>query len=194
MLTLRQFSERIHPAIQRKYSQAAEREEQLRALLVPAIERKFSRTAEKEEQLRALLYPAMQRKYDRMKDRQDLLEERLYPAMERKLDVTKRNAVALTKQLHALSPTAKLQGGFGYIELESQKAESGAAGLYTPLRSVTDTKPGDRIRVTLHDGELSAKVEDVAEDVTEDVTEEVSEDVADDVMKETAGDIKKDTE
>jgi exonuclease VII large subunit len=83
--------------------------------------------------------------------------------MERKLDVTKRNAIALTNQLHALAPTAKLQGGFGYIELESKelkskKAKSGAEE-YTPLRSIADVKSGDKVRVTLHDGKLSATVD-----------------------------------
>lgn len=158
MLTLRQLSERIHPAIQRKYTKALEREEQLRTLLAPGVERKVSKAVEKENQLRALIHPAMQRKVERTRERQSSLEDKLYPAMERKLDVTKRNAIALTNQLHALAPTAKLQGGFGYIELKSKEAKSGAEE-YTPLRSIADVKSGDKVRVTLHDGKLSATVD-----------------------------------
>jgi exodeoxyribonuclease VII large subunit len=158
MLTLRQLSERIHPAIQRKYTKVLEREEQLRTLLAPGVERKVSKAVEKENQLRALIHPAMQRKVERTRERQSSLEDKLYPAMERKLDVTKRNAIALTNQLHALAPTAKLQGGFGYIELKSKEAKSGAEE-YTPLRSIADVKSGDKVRVTLHDGKLSATVD-----------------------------------
>ena len=167
MLTLRQLSERIHPAIQRKYARTVEREGQLRALLSPEIERKISKAEERAEYLQSLLHPAMLRKSDRLSERQNLLRDRLHPAMERKLDVTKRNAIALTNQLHALAPTAKLQGGFGYVEVESGKlkSESGTEVQYTPLRSIRDVRSGEKIRVTLHDGKLSATVDDTVVDI-----------------------------
>ena len=55
--------------------------------------------------------------------------------------------VALAR-MDGLSPTAKLRGGYGFIEKDS-----------TPVTSVEDVKPGDNIKITIHDGTISATVD-----------------------------------
>ena len=50
-------------------------------------------------------------------------------------------------ELHSLSPTAKLVKGFGYIQLKGQ-----------PLTDVRKARPGDEIRVQIHNGALEAAV------------------------------------
>ena len=157
-----QMEAQLYPVMQRKLTRAEERQAQVEERLYPAMQRKLTRTAELQAQMEGRLYPAMQRKLTVAEERQGWMEERLYPAMHRKLDVTKRNAVALLNQLHALAPTAKLQGGFGYIEVEREKSNNENHGQYSPLKSIEDAGLGDHIRVTLHDGRLSATVDDVA--------------------------------
>ena len=56
----------------------------------------------------------------------------------------------LIATLHGNSPTAKLTGGFGYLEVQGH-----------PVLSAADTKAGDTLRVVVHDGEISATVDDV---------------------------------
>ena len=53
----------------------------------------------------------------------------------------------LLTELNALSPTAKLVGGFGYVTKEGK-----------PVRSSTDVKGGDNINIKMHDGDISANV------------------------------------
>lgn len=62
----------------------------------------------------------------------------------------------LLATLHGNSPTAKLTGGFGYLEVQGH-----------PVLSAADTKAGDTLRVVVHDGEISATVDDVK------ITEEI---------------------
>ena len=51
-------------------------------------------------------------------------------------------------RLTALNPTAKLTGGFGYVEANGK-----------PLTSVRDVKVGDKISITVHDGNINTVVE-----------------------------------
>ena len=50
-------------------------------------------------------------------------------------------------RLDGLSPTAKLKGGFGYID------KGGEA-----VTSVNDVAAGDKIAITVHDGTIEAEV------------------------------------
>lgn len=58
----------------------------------------------------------------------------------------------ITATLHGNSPTAKLVGGFGYLETNGH-----------PVLSAKDTKAGDSLRVVVHDGEISATVDRVTD-------------------------------
>ena len=49
--------------------------------------------------------------------------------------------------LHALSPSARLVNGFGYV------TKSGR-----PLVRITDTAVGDELQIRMHDGEIRAEV------------------------------------
>lgn len=59
----------------------------------------------------------------------------------------------LLARLDGLSPTAKLTGGYGYIE-----DQNGA-----PVHSVQDVKPQDSISVTVQDGTIEATVVKITE-------------------------------
>ena len=52
------------------------------------------------------------------------------------------------ERLKALNPTAKLTGGFGYVEANGKA-----------LTSVKDVKAGDKISITVHDGSVNTVVE-----------------------------------
>lgn len=71
---------------------------------------------------------AMQQKYERAKHRYDLL----------------------LAKLHGASPTAKLVGGFGYVEVDGK-----------PIEDVKDVSVGDNIELTVKTGQIHAKVSDV---------------------------------
>ena len=50
-------------------------------------------------------------------------------------------------RLDGLSPTAKLLGGYGYIESEGN-----------PVTSVKDVSSGDNLDITIHDGTIHTVV------------------------------------
>lgn len=76
------------------------------------------------------------------------LYDRLAYSMERRLDRTKNRYNMLTTKLHALSPTSKLVGGFGYIESDGR-----------PVTSAKGIHSGDRIEITVSDGVIDATVD-----------------------------------
>ncbi|MCR4608493.1 MAG: exodeoxyribonuclease VII large subunit, partial [Eubacterium sp.] len=55
-------------------------------------------------------------------------------------------------RLHALSPTAKLINGFGYISKDKE-----------PIKSAKDAAVGDTLSITLSDGTISANVTGVSD-------------------------------
>lgn len=75
------------------------------------------------------------------------LSDRMHNLMEMKLTSYKNRYSVAVARLDGLSPTAKLKGGFGYIEKSGE-----------PLMSVSDAKKGDEINITIHDGEIRAIV------------------------------------
>ena len=89
----------------------------------------------------------------RYKEQTQYLSE-LYDVMNRavmhKYELSVHKLDVLTARLNALSPTAKLVGGFGYIESNG-----------TPVGSVCDVCNKDKLVVTLHDGRINAVVTEV---------------------------------
>ena len=79
------------------------------------------------------------------------LEEQIRTVMNNKLTSYHHKLELYTKELHGLSPTAKLINGFGY--LESQNGE--------PVTSVTKVQEGDQISLTISDGTIMTKAEKI---------------------------------
>lgn len=75
--------------------------------------------------------------------------ERMGQAMERHLERQKHRLELLAGRLHAVSPAARLSGGYAFITTKENR----------PLKSVTEIEPKDTIKVSLRDGSFTAKVE-----------------------------------
>ena len=69
--------------------------------------------------------------------------------MQKKLEDRKHMLAIYTERLNGLSPTAKLVGGFGYVEADGK-----------PVLNARDVSKGQDIRLTLHDGVIDARVTD----------------------------------
>ena len=76
-----------------------------------------------------------------------VLTDGLHNSMNNKLNSYKNRLEVSVARLDGLSPTAKLKGGFGYVEAGDK-----------PLTSVKQVKSGDEVRITLSDGNLSTLV------------------------------------
>lgn len=88
----------------------------------------------------------------RLKQKNQYLSElydKLVGAMQKKLEDRKHMLAIYTERLNGLSPTAKLVGGFGYVEAEGK-----------PVLNAGDVSKGQDIRLTLHDGVIDARVTD----------------------------------
>lgn len=79
--------------------------------------------------------------------------ERLDSAMNRHLVRNKHRLELLAGRLHAVSPAARLSGGYAFVTGKDK----------TPLVSVAQVKPKDTVRVTLADGAFTATVEETEE-------------------------------
>lgn len=79
------------------------------------------------------------------------LEEQIHAVMKNKMTAYQHKLELYTKELHGLSPTAKLINGFGYIE--SLDGE--------PVTSVKKVKEGDQISLTISDGTIITKAEQI---------------------------------
>lgn len=81
----------------------------------------------------------------------------LYDNMNRlvmhKYELSMHRLDVLTARLHGLSPTAKLVGGFGYIECDGK-----------PVNSVKELHANDKLLITLHDGNINTVVTEVKEE------------------------------
>ena len=75
--------------------------------------------------------------------------ERMDTAMNRHLVRNKHRLALLAGRLHAVSPAARLSGGYAFVTAKDNK----------PLTSVNQVKPQDTVRVTLTDGAFTARVE-----------------------------------
>lgn len=81
----------------------------------------------------------------------DSLQDRLTATVNQKFVKAQHRYAIYATRLHGLSPTAKLVGGFGYVETEEG----------TALRSVDDVKKDSNIVITVSDGQISAVVDRV---------------------------------
>ena len=91
----------------------------------------------------------------RLKQKNQYLSElydKLVGAMQKKLEDRKHMLAIYTERLNGLSPTAKLVGGFGYVEADGK-----------PVLNARDVSKGQDIRLTLHDGVIDARVTDTKE-------------------------------
>ena len=79
------------------------------------------------------------------------LEEQIHAVMKNKMTDYQHKLELYTKELHGLSPTAKLINGFGYIE--------GSNG--EPVTSVKKVMEGDQISLTICDGTIITKAEQI---------------------------------
>ena len=79
------------------------------------------------------------------------LEEQIHAVMKNKMTDYQHKLELYTKELHGLSPTAKLINGFGYIE--------GSNG--EPVTSVKKVIEGDQISLTISDGTIITKAEQI---------------------------------
>ena len=59
----------------------------------------------------------------------------------------------LLAKLHGLSPTAKLTGGYGYIENQSGQ----------PVAGIGNVKKGESVQITVHDGCIHTVVQEITE-------------------------------
>ena len=69
--------------------------------------------------------------------------------MNRYLVKYKHRLELLAGRLHAVSPAARLSGGYAFVTAKDNK----------PLTSVAQVKTQDTVRVTLADGAFTARVE-----------------------------------
>lgn len=79
------------------------------------------------------------------------LEEQIHAVMKNKMTDYQHKLELYTKELHGLSPTAKLINGFGYIE--------GSNG--EPVTSVKKVMEGDQISLTISNGTIITKAEQI---------------------------------
>ena len=79
------------------------------------------------------------------------LEEQIHAVMKNKMTDYQHKLELYTKELHGLSPTAKLINGFGYIE--------GSNG--EPVTRVKKVMEGDQISLTISDGTIITKAEQI---------------------------------
>ncbi len=78
------------------------------------------------------------------------LEEKLISSMNNRMVYTNNRLENLIVKLNGLSPTAKLVNGFGYVSVKDEA-----------LKSVKEVSAGDRITVTISDGNINAVVDSV---------------------------------
>lgn len=83
----------------------------------------------------------------------DRLEEQLRKAMTDKLNDRKNRYSVMLGRLSGLSPTARLTGGYGYIEnLEGN-----------PVTSIYGVKESDIIKISIKDGQIEAEIKKIKE-------------------------------
>lgn len=80
------------------------------------------------------------------------LSNRVHFAMDRRYNRYASRLSVVTAKIHGLSPTAKLVGGFGYIETNNG-----------PVTSVFEVDTGDNLNIIISDGSIKAKVTEVME-------------------------------
>lgn len=80
------------------------------------------------------------------------LQDKLRYSIDRRTTQYNNQLSVLTAKIHGLSPTAKLVGGFGYIEKDNR-----------PVTTAHEISVGDELLVTVNDGTIKTKVTEVTE-------------------------------
>lgn len=146
--TIRTQRERIHRSMMRKLEVAslhtARYAEKFR-YLSPAgkVQSMRQQLADYEEQLPKAMHQQMEKERERTRKMQEMLPL----LMDRNLRENRQQLAIRIERMKGLSPLAKLNQGFSYVE--------GEAGT---VKKVSDVKTGDRIRIYVTDGQIEAQV------------------------------------
>jgi len=138
-----------HPG--ERLAQQAQRLDDLEMRLKRGMRLHLNHVSQRNERLQARLqaqHPG--RHLALLRQRLDQLDRRLPRAATQTLQQRRQRLDGLAQTLHVVSPLATL--GRGYSILFDQQGK--------PLRSHTDTRPGQRIQAQLSDGRLALRVED----------------------------------
>ena len=101
-------------------------------------------------------HPALQSPVGYLEQRRkslELLQNKLAANQTRQISNAKARYIAMTAKLDAMSPLKVLTRGYAMAQTEDG----------TVLRSVTQARPGDQIKISLSDGSLSAAVTEIKE-------------------------------
>ena len=122
--------------------------------LMYALEQKITETRNRLEQYTLRLeYQNPMSQLQQERQRLMGAEERLEQGMQRKLESRKHRLAILMERLDGMSPLRKLSQGYAFLTSDEGKT----------LRSVKQVKKGEKIRVSLADGEVQAKVTEIEE-------------------------------
>ncbi len=94
-----------------------------------------------------------EKKYEKLKEELGDLIENMGRGIDEAVERRRRKTELLTVRLHALSPTAKLINGFGYISINEE-----------PVTGISRVHPGDELNVTIHDGRIVTQVKNIKEE------------------------------
>ncbi len=144
-----QLSARLSRAALRQVSRRQERLQRTRDRLAHALTRQVRQAEQRLARVQARLGPALERRVVGPRQQLDRLGSRLEPLMVRQLDRARGRLRESAAKLHSLSPVAVLARGYAMV-----RDEQG-----TILREVAAFTPGQRIRLTVTDGEVPVRVE-----------------------------------
>lgn len=145
------------------YRQFQEQTDYYRGMVSRAMGRQLERARNRTKQLELqlnLYHPG--RRIREQKMRAAGLQERLQSLMEQKLTDSRYRLALLSHRLEGQSPLGKIGNGFGFVTDGSGRRAVTAASF----------RPGDRVKVVLPDGRLTAVVEDVEPEVLHGLTAE----------------------
>lgn len=112
----------------------------------------------KKQQLTTLLarlnVASPERKFENQQIYLDALSDRMIQVMHQKYNNRFHRYEMLLARLDGLSPTAKLIGGYGYIEKENGQA----------LKDIEDVVPDEELQITIWNGSLKASVKEIRKD------------------------------
>lgn len=142
------------------YEQAEGILEEYAAALARPLQRKIKEQRERADKLRMQLgYRSSAGRIREKRMRAVSLEEALSRGMEKKLEDRRHRLALLLEQFKGLSPLAKLNQGYSYVENAQGRA----------VRHVAQVHPGDELTVNVTDGQIYVWVKDKHEKEREDV-------------------------
>lgn len=99
---------------------------------------------------RKLLHQGPESRLHEMQHRQAVLADKLEELMKRRVSAAEKQFLLYSERLSGLSPLKKLQSGYSFTQDSNGKA----------LTSISQTKPGDDIRIHVTDGSLLCTVKE----------------------------------